>query len=411
MMKIFSMLGIVLLVFLFVGCSTPEVEPIEFTVTFETDGGTDIGPISVTDGRSVAEPTVPQKEGYTFEGWFTDSTLNSSYDFSNAVVGDLTLHAKWVANVVYHVVTFVNVDETVIDTQTLEQGTEIVFPDNPVQSGCTFDGWILDEETITSLTLVEDTTLQAKYTCSEALKVGMDLRYPPFETVTLNQVPEGISVDIAYAFGEYIGRQIEIVNMDFGSLIAAVNSGDIDIIIASMSITESREELVDFSDPYFYFKLISLVNKDFATTNGITSSSTIEDIVAIEDVNFVGIASQVSVTIPESYGKNVTETTDLSTAIESVVQGTADVLIMSANPIVNGHNANPDDTIIVWDAFLSAAIGMAVQEGNTILLNQANNFIATFSDIGGLYDQLSEKWDDAILDELGEYGLEFYINE
>lgn len=245
----------------------------------------------------------------------------------------------------------------------------------------------------------------------DVLRIGMDLKYPPFETVDANNVAEGISVDVAYAFGEYIGREVEIVNTDFGSIIPSIQSGEIDIAIASMSITPAREESVDFTNPYFYFKIISLVNKDFATTNSVTEDSTIEDLLAIEGARYVGIASQVSVSIPESYGKTVTEATDLGTAIEGVAQGTSDILLMSANPVVNGFKANPDDTIVVWDAFVASPIGMAVKEGNTELLKQANDFIATFNDEDGLYDTLKTDWDSVLLENLGRYGLDFYINE
>jgi polar amino acid transport system substrate-binding protein len=245
----------------------------------------------------------------------------------------------------------------------------------------------------------------------EPLRVGMDLRYPPFETVDTSNTPEGISVDVAYAFGEFIGREVEIVNTNFASLIPAIQAGDIDIAIASMSITEEREQSVDFSNPYFYFKIISLVNKDFADANSLTEDSTIEDLLAIDDARFVGIASQVSTTIPESYGKDVTQATDLGTAVENVAQGNADILLMSANPVVDGYKANPNTTMVVWDPFVSSPIGMAVQNGNTELLDQANEFIATFNEPGGLYEQLATQWDDVLIEQLGRYGLEFYINE
>lgn len=243
------------------------------------------------------------------------------------------------------------------------------------------------------------------------LRVGMDLRYPPFETVTTVNDPEGISVDVAKAFGDFIGREVEIVNTNFASLIPALNTGDIDIIIASMSITEERKQSVDFTNPYFYFKIISLLNKSFATENNLTEDSTIEDILAVSDANYIGIASQVSATIPASYGKEIIAATDLSTAVASVAQGTSDILLMSANPVVDGFKANPNTTMVVWDAFVSSPIGMAVKKGNTALLNDANRFIETFNDEGGLYDVLSEKWDAILLEKLGRYGLEFYTNE
>ncbi len=243
------------------------------------------------------------------------------------------------------------------------------------------------------------------------LRVGMDLRYAPFEMLDENNDPDGISVDVALAFGAFIGRKVEIVNTNFASLIPSLQSGEIDITIASMSITPARRESVDFSEPYFYFKIISLVNKDFAVANGLTEDSTVEEILAIENVRFIGIASQVSATIPASLGKNVIEATDLGTAVISVSQGTADILLMSANPVVDGFNANPTTTMVNWSSFSSSPIGMAVRKGNAALVEQANAFIATMNQTGGLYELLAEKYDDIIISSLGRFGLSFYINE
>lgn len=245
----------------------------------------------------------------------------------------------------------------------------------------------------------------------DTLRVAMDLIYPPFETVDPNNKPEGISVDIADAFGEYLGRDVEIVNTDFLSIIPALRSGEVDIAIASMSITEDRKTSVDFSNPYFYFKIISLLNKDFATENELDEDSTIEDLLEIDDVNYIGIVSQVSTSIPESYGKDVIAATDLGTAVESVAQGTADVLLMSANPVLDGYNANPDTTMVLWDPFVSSPIGMATNKGNSELIAEANAFIDTFDDDGGLYELLKARWDDVLFERLGRYGLDFYINE
>ncbi|HCB66336.1 MAG: hypothetical protein A2009_02925 [Tenericutes bacterium GWD2_38_27] len=259
--------------------------------------------------------------------------------------------------------------------------------------------------------LIASIALSACERDAEVLRVGMDLKYPPFETVDLNNDPMGISVDVALALGEYLGREVEIVNTDFGSIIPALDSGEIDIAIASMSITAARMEIVDFSDPYFFFKIITLVNQEFATANNLNENSTVEQLLAIESARYVGIAAQVSSSIPQSYGKTVTQATDLGTAVESIAQGTSDILLMSANPVVDGYKANMSTTMIVWDPFVSSPIGMAVKKGNTELIEQANAFIATFDDEGGLYDVLATKWNATLLENLGRYGLDFYINE
>ncbi|MBU1093933.1 MAG: transporter substrate-binding domain-containing protein [Firmicutes bacterium] len=269
------------------------------------------------------------------------------------------------------------------------------------------------KKTLTLFTII--LTLLVLASCQEnndnILRVGMDLSYPPFETVDEQNVPEGISVDIAMAFGEFIGKEVEIVNTDFASIIPALQSGEIDIAIASMSITDARRLEVDFSNPYFYFKIISLVNKDFAVLNNLTEDSTVEDLLAIEGARYTGIASQVSTTIPESYGKTVTQATDLGTAVESVAQGTADILLMSANPVVDGYRANPNETMVIWDSFVSSPIGMATKKGNLELIEYANDFITTFNEFNGLYETLAAKWDSVLLENLGRFGLSFYINE
>lgn len=64
----------------------------QYTVTFNTDGGSTIAPIQVIDGSPVARPTDPTKAGYTFAEWQLDG---SEYDFSNAVTGNITLNAVW----------------------------------------------------------------------------------------------------------------------------------------------------------------------------------------------------------------------------------------------------------------------------------------------------------------------------
>ncbi len=255
----------------------------------------------------------------------------------------------------------------------------------------------------------------------EVLRVGMDLRFPPFETEAADGTPLGISVDVAMAFGEFLGREVEIVNTNFASLIPSLNAGEIDIIIASMSNTPARAETIDFSETYFYFKIPSLVNRTFAEANGLTEDSSTEDILAIEGARFTGVTGQISASYPESLGLTVEIATNLEAAVLNVVQGQADVLMMSTFPVVRGHLANEEDTIVIWEPWQSSPIAMGVVQGNDELLAQANDFIASLDQPGGLYDELREKWDvsnlntadwdPAIILVLDRFGLDFFINE
>ncbi len=70
-----------------------------YTVTFETSGGRAVDPVTVDAGSTVTKPADPTKSGYTFGGWYKDSTLQTPWDFANGTVtADTTLYAKWTAN-------------------------------------------------------------------------------------------------------------------------------------------------------------------------------------------------------------------------------------------------------------------------------------------------------------------------
>lgn len=82
---------------------TPEVtpEPVdEFTVSFVGNGAEDIPEAQrVEAGEYAVSPTPPTRDGYIFDGWYSDESLTDVYDFSNEVHADLTLYAKWVEGI------------------------------------------------------------------------------------------------------------------------------------------------------------------------------------------------------------------------------------------------------------------------------------------------------------------------
>ena len=77
----------------------------QFTVTFETDGGSAIESQLVEDGDTATKPENPTKDGYEFEGWFTDSAFTQEFDFEAEITADVTVYAKWKMNTVYYTVT------------------------------------------------------------------------------------------------------------------------------------------------------------------------------------------------------------------------------------------------------------------------------------------------------------------
>ena len=66
-----------------------------FTVTFDSNGGSSVNAQTVESGKTVAKPADPTRDGYDFEGWFTDEDLTIKYDFNTPVTADITLYAAW----------------------------------------------------------------------------------------------------------------------------------------------------------------------------------------------------------------------------------------------------------------------------------------------------------------------------
>jgi len=70
-----------------------------YTVTFDTNGGSAVDPVTVDAGSTVSKPADPMKSGHNFGGWYKDSTLQTPWNFANGTVtADTTLYAKWTAN-------------------------------------------------------------------------------------------------------------------------------------------------------------------------------------------------------------------------------------------------------------------------------------------------------------------------
>ena len=243
---------------------------------------------------------------------------------------------------------------------------------------------------------------------SSTLKVGMDLTYPPFETVDDDGNPTGISVTLAEEFGKYLNREVEIVDLPFGTLITELNAGTVDVIIGSMSITEERAKSVDFSDPYFNFPLVSLVNKTFYDVNNIDSK---EDIMTIEGVRFVGPKTFAPLDIARDQANNpiVREVDDVNAAVLEVTTGTSAVLLMSISNAAGHHLANPDTTEILLDPVALSPMGMAVRKGNEGLVSEANAFIAGLEE-NGIYDILRNLYNDDIAANIPGETLNVYLS-
>ena len=134
-----------------------------YTVTFNSDGGTKVASQTVAPGKKAKEPADPTKEAYIFDGWYLN---NTKYDFSEEVKKNITLVAKWKEdpNVKRYTVTFETDGGTKVNSQRIIENKTVTKPANPTKPGHKFIEWQLDGKAYDFKTKVtKDITLKAKW--------------------------------------------------------------------------------------------------------------------------------------------------------------------------------------------------------------------------------------------------------
>ena len=104
----------------------------QYTITFDTNGGSEIAPITQDYGTEITVPADPTRKGYTFKGW--DKEIPETMPAEN-----ITVKAQWEIN--QYTITFDTNGGNEIAPITQDYGTEITAPDNPTRKGYTFKGW------------------------------------------------------------------------------------------------------------------------------------------------------------------------------------------------------------------------------------------------------------------------------
>ena len=104
----------------------------KYTITFDTNGGSEIAPITQDYGTEITVPDNPTRKGYTFKGW--DKEIPETMPAEN-----ITVKAQWEIN--QYTITFDTNGGSEIAPITQDYGTEITAPDNPTRKGYTFKGW------------------------------------------------------------------------------------------------------------------------------------------------------------------------------------------------------------------------------------------------------------------------------
>ena len=148
--------------------NTPNLNPyqsiirgVNFNVTFDANGGTNVAKVVVVKNATVDEPETT-RTGYTFQGWYLDNIL---YNFSTPVTADVTLVAKWQINT--YDIAFISNSNDTYATQTINHGDLATKPTDPTKENYNFLGWYTDAEYSYAFDftapVTKDNTLYAKW--------------------------------------------------------------------------------------------------------------------------------------------------------------------------------------------------------------------------------------------------------
>lgn len=218
--------------------------------------------------------------------------------------------------------------------------------------------------------------------------VGTNATFPPFESQDKGELV-GFDMDLIRAIGEVQGIEVEIQHMSFDALVASVQQGKIDAAIAGMSITPERLESVDFTDAYFNAGLVVAVQSD---NNDIQGPEDLKGKVLGAQSGTIG-AAYCDKVAGEDPATQVKVFKDIGVAFMELNKGGVDAVV-NDHPVTLNYISTTEDANIkmVGDIFSADdKYGIAVQKGNTELLNLLNEGLTKIQE-NGTYDEIYAKW-------------------
>ena len=239
------------------------------------------------------------------------------------------------------------------------------------------------------------------------LTVAMECAYAPYNWTQSDDANGAVEIrgssDYAYGYdvmmakkiGEALGQKVQIVNLDWDSLIPAVMSGDVDCVIAGQSITADRAAQVDFSDPYYYASIITLTKKDSAYAN----ATSVADLAGATATSQLGTI-WYDTCLPQIENANILPAQETAPAmLVALNSGACDIVVTDRPTAQAALVAYPDFALLDFgggetDFQVSQEdinIGISMKKGNTALKDAINEVLATMTT-----DDYNKMMDEAI---------------
>ena len=221
----------------------------------------------------------------------------------------------------------------------------------------------------TETTTAAATTEPAENEAPKVLKMATNAYFQPYEFYEGEKIV-GIDAEIAAAIAEELGMTLEIVDMEFDSILTAVNEGSVDFGMAGMTITDERLLEVDFSISYANGKQMVIVKND-------SPIASLDDLCAENATYKVGVqlGTTGDIYATDDFGKeNVTTYSNGNEAVLALLGGSVDCVIIDNEPAKALIAAN-EGLKLLETAYADEDYAICVKKGNTDLLTKINTAI------------------------------------
>ena len=234
---------------------------------------------------------------------------------------------------------------------------------------------------------------------SNVLRVGMECNYAPFNWTTTTQTDmtvqisgvdyaDGYDVQIARKLADDLGMELQIVKLDWDSLILSLQKDQIDAVIAGMTVTDERKKNVDFTESYAKAVQVVIVKED-------------SDIKSIDDIsskNKIGVQQGTTGDIYASdtvenggYGEDaVTKYNSGPDAVQALLSDKVDCVIIDNEP-AKAYVAANQGLKILDSSFADEEYAICVKKGNSQLKNDINKALKELKDDGTI-DKIVSKY-------------------
>jgi polar amino acid transport system substrate-binding protein len=219
----------------------------------------------------------------------------------------------------------------------------------------------------------------------EKLTVGSDVPYPPFEEFGKTKTEfKGFDIELLEAIAAKIGREIQVQDTSFDTIFRDLAQGKFEVVASATTITEEREETVDFTNPYYLPSAQSIV-----VAKGTTGLESAEDLAG----KIVGVQQG---TTGEEYVEEEIETKELRTypqgpdTFPALKAGTIDAVVID-RPVAEKAVEQDEGIEISGGIETEEEYGFVVQQGNEELLDELNEGLKEVLE-SGEYTTIYKKW-------------------